>query len=162
MVLEKYGSHDSFDRLDSLIYSYLTWDNYSAEYRNRRGARETQFESWKSLFQIPEVNQAYKALLPSTYQGGRIGDTNFSLPIPSLDPNLAGKVAPKRTSGQTPSDHSVSSLGDDDFIQVEYQVRCNLLHGSYDIRNDDVATIIMRAGVPFVPLVAWMVKNTKW
>jgi hypothetical protein len=162
MLLQKRRRKDSFDRLDSLIYSYLIWDNYSAEYKKQRSVKETQLQSWKSLFHIPEINQKHKELLPSDYLGNQIGNTKFLLPISSLDPNLAGKEAPKSMEGQTPSEHLVSHLSDDDFIEVEYQVRCNLLHGSYDIRKDDIATIIMRAGVPFVPLVAWMVENTKW
>lgn len=168
MLLEKYGNQDSYDRLNSLIYSYLIYDNYSAEFKNQRvaagtaKANESQVDSWNALFQIPEINGQYKKALPSIYHGKRIGDTEFLLPIPSLDPNYAGKVRPTSMKGQSVKAYKVQDLSDNDFIEAEYQVRCNLLHGSYDIRNDDIATAVMRAGIPFVPLVAWMVQNTKW
>ena len=88
----------------------------------------------------------------------------LNLPVPSLEPERQrrGIAAPRSHANSPPALVESKTLDLETFIEVAYMVRCNLLHGSYDIRDDSHAQIIMYTGMRFSTLVVWMVKNTKW
>lgn len=64
----------------------------------------------------------------------------------SLDPQRAERGAPRRLQGSAEADYESGLLTLGEFIEVAYMVRCNLLYGSYDIRDDSDDPIILMTG----------------
>jgi hypothetical protein len=162
-LLKTRGSSDAYDRLHSFMYSCLIYDQYASEWRQQNKPNTwSQLDSWRELTKVPGLVAQDTAALRHTYHGKVIGDVELTLPVPSLDPEKAGKVAPKQLKSTPTAEYESKTLNLADFIEVAYMVRCNLLHGSYDIRKDDHAEIIMYTALRFTKLVVWMVKQTKW
>lgn len=157
------GGADSFDQLHSFIYSCLIYDQYASEWKQQHMPNHrTQLDSWRELAALPYLVSQDQAALGHQYHSRIIGKAKLTLPIPSLDPQRVGRGAPRRLQASSPTEYESGSLPLDEFIEVAYMVRCNLLHGSYDIRNDDHAAAILATGLRFTSLVRWMVQNTAW
>lgn len=157
------GGADSFDQLHSFIYACLIYDQYASEWKQQHMPnRWTQLDSWRELAALPCLIAQDQASLRHQYHSRNIGKAKLTLPIPSLDPQRAGRGAPRRLQAGPPAEYESGSLNLDEFIEVAYMVRCNLLHGSYDIRNDDHAAAILTTGLRFTSLLRWMVQNTAW
>lgn len=157
------GGADAFEQLHSFMYSCLLYDQYASEWKQQHlPNRWSQLESWKQLATLPCLVTQDHAALKHQYHSRVIGKAKLMLPIPSLDPQRAGRGAPRRLETTPQADYESESLSLDEFIEVAYMVRCNLLHGSYDIRNDNHAAEILMTGLRFTSLLRWMVQNTKW
>ncbi len=162
LLAEKRGSQNNMDRLDCLIYACLIYDNYAQQYKVSGGAAAqnwSQRRTWTELSQLPPIPQFYLDLRPVTYHSRVIGEYELTLPIHSNDPFRPYAHAPQ---GFAPNTYKVSALGHTEFIEVAYQVRCNLLHGSYDIAEDDTARTLLSVGAPFSALVWKIVSTTSW
>lgn len=163
MLLKTNRSQDATDRLHSFMYGCLIYDQYASEWKQRNMPnRWSQAQSWTELTKLAGLGTQDAAALRHTFHSRVIGNVTLQLPVPSLDPQRRGQVAPRRMSGVAPAKCESKTLALDEFIEVAYMVRCNLLHGSYDIRQDEDAEIIMHTGLRFTSLVAWMVKQTRW
>ncbi len=165
LLLEANKHQDAFNRLHAFIYACLIYDQYSTEWKEQRSPpRETQLDSWLELSRLPGLAAQDTAALKHTFHSHVIGNVKLPLPIPSLEPERQrrGIVAPRSYRGTAPTQVQMKDITFEEFIEVAYMVRCNLLHGSYDIRNDDHAGIIMYTALRFCTLVVWMVKKTKW
>jgi hypothetical protein len=159
------GGADSYEQLHSFVYSCLIYDQYATEWKQQhKTSTWSQLQSWVELAGMSCLIEADRASLPRNYHGRIVGDVKLALPVPSLEPDRAAKgiSAPKRLQGTTPAEYESKALGLAEFIEVAYMVRCNLLHGAYDIREDAHAAIILNTGLRFTDLLRWIVQNTTW
>lgn len=158
----KYGA-DAYEQLHSFMYSCLIYDQYASEWKQQHIPNKwSQLESWRQLAALPSVVNQDTALLGQTYHGRNIGEARLTLPVLSLDPQRSGRGAPRRLENTPQAEYESGSIPLSEFIEVAYMVRCNLLHGSYDIRNDDHAAVILKTGLRFTSLLRWMVQTTAW
>ena len=159
------GGADAYEQLHSFMYSCLIYDQYATEWKQQHMPNDwTQLQSWLELARTPcLIDQDGKAL-PALYHSRTIGKVQLVLPVASREPRRAarGDAAPRRLQGSPQAEYESQSLSLEEFVEVAYMVRCNLLHGSYDIRNDDDAATILYTGLRFTCLVRWMVQNTTW
>ena len=157
------GGADAYEQLHSFIYSCLIYDQYASEWKQQHMPNGwSQLESWKQLATLPCIVAQDTAALGRLYHSHTIGKVKLTLPVPSLDPQRAGRGAPRRLETTPQAEYESGSVSLDEFIEVAYMVRCNLLHGSYDIRNDDHPAAILLTGLRFTSLLRWMVQNTAW
>ncbi len=157
------GGADAFGQLHSFIYSCLIYDQYASEWKQQNQPnRWTQLESWKELATEPCLVAQDQVAIRQHYHSRIIGKAKITLPVLSLDPQRAGHGAPRRLAKTAPAEYESESLNLDEFVEVAYMVRCNLLHGAFDIRNDSHAAIILLTGLRFTSLLRWMVQNTAW
>jgi|GEM_PF-4733291 len=157
------GGADAYGQLHSFIYSCLIYDQYASEWKQQYLPKNSsQWESWKQLATLPCLVAQDQKALNYRYHSRTIGKAKITLPILSLDPQRHGRGAPSRLQNDPAVEYESGSLSLDEFIEVAYMVRCNLLHGSYDIRNDDHAAAILMTGLRFTNLLRWMVENTSW
>ena len=157
------GGADSYEQLHSFIYSCLIYDQYASEWKQQfLPSNASQLQSWTGLATLQCLIDQDHAALRHSYHSRTIGKALLCLPVMSLDPQRAGRGAPRRLENNPQSEYRSDALGLSEFIEVAYMVRCNLLHGSYDIRDDADAAIILMTGLRFTSLLRWMVQNTAW
>ncbi len=156
------GGADAYDQLHAFIYSCLIYDQYATEWKRQNGATGSQRDSWIELASLQSLIDKDSDSIEHRYHSRKIGDVSLLLPVLSRDPNRLGRGAPNRLHGRNTTDVPSRDLSLSDFIEVAYAVRCNLLHGWYDIRANEDAEIILNTGLRFTNLVRWLVKNTAW
>ena len=157
------GGANAYEQFHSFIYSCLIYDQYASEWKQQfLPPNESQLRSWTGLATLPCLIEQDQLALAYLYHSRRIGKAALRLPVMSLDPQRVGRGAPNRLQGSPQADYESEALGLSEFIEVAYMVRCNLLHGAYDIREDANAAIILTTGLRFTSLVRWMVENTAW
>jgi hypothetical protein len=157
------GGADSFGQLHSFIYACLAYDQYASEWKQQfLPPNASQLQSWTGLATLPCLIDQDQKALRHLYHSRTIGKVILRLPVMSLDPQRAGRGAPRRLQGSAEADYESGLLTLGEFIEVAYMVRCNLLHGSYDIRDDSDAAIILMTGLRFTNLLRWMVQSTAW
>ena len=159
------GGADAYGQLHSLIYSCFIYDQYANKWKeDYMPSDSSQKDSWVELSQLQCIVDQDAKLVQHRYHGRITGKAKLVLPEPSREPRRAarGDAAPRRLQGTTPAEYESETLALAEFIEVAYMVRCNLLHGSYDIRDDADATMILNTGLRFTSLVRWMIQNTAW
>ena len=162
LLLDKWGSQDATDRLDCFVYCCMMYDSYATEYKIQFGVPQwSQRRSWMELASLQPFQDEYNAMLVRTYHSQRVGKLLVDLPIRSNDPFRPNAVAPNAFRN-SPGQHAIQDLTCQDFIEAAYMVRCNLLHGSYDIMDDDTARLILTVASPFTLLNVWLARNTTW
>jgi hypothetical protein len=159
LLAEKRGSQKAMDRFDCLVYAFLIYDHFSMCYRQSHGANWSQRESWRQLASHPVVGQIYSSSQRHLCHSRVIGDLTLMLPVQSNDPSRPNARAPQHLQ---PGEYRIDQLTCEQFVDVAYMVRCNLLHGSYDIADDATARLILTVGSRFVSLVWGVVITTAW
>ena len=152
LLSEHRGHHDPEARYYALLYSFLIYDNYAEEHMISRSASWGNQRCWLELARTPEVQALYAEILPWDNQG-RIEEIEFDLPIPP-DRVGRGTPAPAGVSGT----HALRSLSCEQFVELAYRVRCNLLHGSSD--PDEVYPLLRKVSRAFATLVWNMIVHT--
>ncbi|MBD3672778.1 MAG: hypothetical protein HUJ26_04555 [Planctomycetaceae bacterium] len=163
LIKKSEGGADSYEQLESLIYSCLIYDQYANEWvqaNNLTGIN--QRESWLRLAQLPELNEQDRSHLSHRYQSKIVGNVKLFLPVISHDPTRRPNPSPQRYADQSTQEVELKQLSLEEFIEVAYTVRCNLLHGWYDVTNDSHAQTVICTGLRFSLLVRWMVQNTQF
>ena len=159
LLAEKRGKEDAFQRLDCFIYAALIYDNLATQYRSLQNRTGSQLQSWLALAGIPAIADLYESSQSFIYHGKRLGALVLKLPIASLDPARSTSRAPR---GCQTGDYPIGNLSCEDFIEVAYMVRCNFLHGSYDVADDATADILLKVGSRFVSLVWRIASQSTW
>jgi hypothetical protein len=147
---EHRGHHNPRDRFHSLVYSFLIYDHYAEAYKRHTNHAGGIRASWLNLANNAIIQDIYATILHWTDQS-RIGDIEFALPITSVSPFHHGS-APQGIAAGT---YALETLSCEQFIQIAWVVRCNLLHGSYDPCKKDVELIILQCR-PLTALV-WQI-----
>ena len=161
LLAEHRGRHSAEHRVAAFPICCEIIDRYASAYREHRKAKEQQGESWRGLGSEPMFSETYNDMLPVS-DNGRIGDIELNLPVLSLD--IPRKGAPKsvldgvRKTGVCKLD----DLTPAEFFEIAWQVRSNLMHGSYDRLDAEHQSLIVKMARALTHLTWEVVRATKF
>ena len=157
LLAEHRGHHSARDRFFGLIYSFLIYDHYAEAYKAHTGSRVGIGRSWLELANDPILQAIYARVLP-WHDDGQLRCIELPLPIIAVSP-FHNASAPR---GITPGTYRLEGLSADQFVEIAWTVRCNLLHGSYDPCDTATFFVLRNVSRPMMAIVWDMMSQTQW